>query len=122
MNKAQKIWTEIKSSVTKNFRHATVNFVFIIAFINLFQMVFGAENSIVGVIFAIMMSASMVRDLTANPVRHLCVQGIVLVLMASAACFVTSVPPLLALPVNLAMLFIILYAFTYEYVSQLYCP
>lgn len=122
MNKAQKIWTEIKSSVTKNFRHSTVNFVFIIAFINLFQMVFGAENSIVGVIFAIMMSASMVRDLTANPVRHLCVQGIVLVLMASAACFVTSAPPLLALPVNLAMLFVILYAFTYEYVSQLYFP
>ena len=53
-------------------------------------MVFGAENSIVGVIFTIMMSASMVRDLTATPIKHLCVQGAVLVLMATAACFVSS--------------------------------
>lgn len=122
MNKAQQIWSAIKSSVTKNFGHATLNFIFIIAFINVFQMLFGAENSIVGVIFTIMMSASMVRDLTANPVRHLLAQGTILVLMASAACFVTSAPPLLALPVNLAMLFVILYVFTYEYVSQLYFP
>ena len=122
MDKAQQIWSAIKNSVTKNFGHATLNFIFIIIFINVFQMVFGAENSIVGVIFTIMMSASMVRDLTANPVRHLLAQGTILVLMASAACLVTSAPPLLALPVNLAMLFVILYAFTYEYVSQLYFP
>ena len=118
----KQVWTGIRSSVTKNFRHATLSFLFIILFVNVFQMVFGAENSMVGVIFTIMMSASMVRDLTATPFKHLCIQATVLILMAAAACFVTNVSPILALPVNLIMIFIILYAFTYEYVSQLYFP
>lgn len=112
----------MKSSIQKNFLHATCNFIFILVFVNLFQKVFGAENSIVGVIFTIMMSASMVRDLTATPLRHLCIQTAVLFLMAAAACFVASAPPLLALPLNFAVLFLILYAFTYEYVSHLYFP
>ncbi|WP_262396425.1 FUSC family protein [Zongyangia hominis] len=112
----------MKESFTKNFRHATLNFIFIVLFVNVFQYIFGMENSIVGVIFTIMMSASMVRDLTATPVKHLCIQTGVLFLMAVAACFVTSVPPMLALPVNLSMIFLILYAFTYEYVSHLYFP
>ena len=87
----------MKSSIQKNFLHATCNFIFILVFVNLFQKVFGAENSIVGVIFTIMMSASMVRDLTATPLRHLCIQTAVLFLMAAAACFVASAPPLLSL-------------------------
>lgn len=115
-------WGQMKESVRKNFRHATLNFIFILLFVNVFQAVFGMENSIVGVIFTIMMSASMVRDLTAAPVKHLCLQTLVLVLMAAAACFVASAPPLLALPVNLAMIFVILYAYTFEYVSHLYFP
>lgn len=122
MIKAQRVLADVRDSFSRNFRHATLNFIFILLFVNVFQMVFGAENSIVGVIFTIMMSASMVRDLTATPIKHLCVQGAVLVLMATAACFVSSAPPLLALPVNLAMIFLILYTFTYEYVSQLYFP
>lgn len=112
----------MKASLKKNFRSATLNFIFIILFVNVFQTVFGMENSIVGVIFTIMMSASMVRDLTAAPVKHLCIQTAVLFLMTMAACFVSNAPPLLALPVNLAMIFLILYAFTYEYVSHLYFP
>ena len=122
MEHAKRVIGRMGGSLRKNFRHATVNFIFIILFVNIFQKVFGAENSIVGVIFTIMMSASMVRDLTATPIRHLCIQTAVLFLMAAAACFVAFAPPLLALPVNLAMLFLILYAFTYEYVSHLYFP
>lgn len=112
----------MKESLFKNFRFATLNFIFIILFVNLFQSVFGMENSIVGVIFTIIMMASMVRDLTANPVKHLCIQTAVLFLMVVVACFVTNAPPLIALPVNLGMIFLILYAFTYEYVSHLYFP
>ena len=122
MVKVQKVWNGMKESVKTNFRHATLNFIFIIAFVNLFQLVFGAENTIVGVIFTIMMSASMVRDLTATPVKHLCIQASVLLMMAAAACFVSNASPLLGLPVNLIVIFIILYAFTYEYVSHLYFP
>ena len=36
--------------------------------------------------------------------------------------FVANVSPLLALPVNIAMLFLILYTYTFEYVSHLYFP
>lgn len=122
MQKAKQAVARMRESFTKNFRHATLNFIFIILFVNVFQQVFGMENSIVGVIFTIMMSASMVRDLTAAPVKHLCIQTAVLFLMAAAACFVANAPPALALPVNLAVLLLILYAFTYEYVSHLYFP
>lgn len=120
--KLQTLLTNAKSSVKKNFRFATLNFLFILVYINVFQSIFGAENSIVGVIFTIMMSASMARDLTARPVKHLLVQTLVLVLMAAAACFVSNADPLLAVPVNFLMILGILYAFTYEYVSHLYFP
>lgn len=112
----------IKDRITGNFRHATCHFIFILIFVNVFQKVFGMENSIVGVIFTIMMSASMVRDLTATPVRHLFLQTAVLFLMAAAACFVANASPYLALPINLITIFLILYAFTYEYVNHLYFP
>lgn len=112
----------MKESLKKNFRSATLNFIFILLFVNVFQTIFGMENSIVGVIFTIMMSASMVRDLTAAPVKHLFIQTGVLFLMTAAACCVSNAPPILALPVNLAILFLILYSFTYEYVSHLYYP
>ena len=67
----------MKESVNKNFRHATLNFIFIIIYVNVFQLVFGMENSIVGVIFTIMMSASMVRDLTGAPVKHFLCQALI---------------------------------------------
>lgn len=122
MKKLNELFISIKNTVTKNFISATLNFLFIIIFINVFQKLFGAENSIVGVIFAIMMSASMVRDLTATPVRHLIIQSITLVLMSAAACIVTTVSPGWAFFFNVMMLFLILYAFTYEYANQLYFP
>lgn len=122
LEKLLNVWDRIKESVNKNFRHATLNFIFIIIYVNVFQLIFGMENSIVGVIFTIMMSASMVRDLTGAPVKHFLCQALILVLMAAAACFVSAVPPLAAVPVNLAMIFLILYAYTYEYVSHTYFP
>ncbi len=109
-------------NIAENWKSATLNFLFILLFVQVFQFVFGMENSIVGVIFTIMMSASMVRDLTARPLKHLCIQSIIFILMAIVACFVSNVHPILALPVNFFMIFIILYAFTYEYVDQLYFP
>lgn len=120
MKKVQQMKDRIMESVRKNFRDATGNFVFIILFVNVFQMVFG--NSIVGVIFAIMMAASMVRDLTAMPVKHLLIQTAVLFLITAAACFVSNVYPIAALPVNLVIIFIILYAYTFEYSSHQYFP
>ena len=78
----QKSKWNIPDVIKDNFRFSTLSFIFIIFYVNIFQIIFGPENSIVGVIFTIMMSASMVRDLTATPFRHLMVQTLVLVWMA----------------------------------------
>lgn len=115
------LWT-VQDRIQKNFRSATLSFLFIIAYVNVFQKLFGAENSIVGVIFAIMMSASMARDLTSTPFRHLLAQAGVLVLMAVSACLVASLNPWAALPINFIMLYFILYSYTYEYSGHLYFP
>lgn len=112
----------VSDRIKKNFKSATLSFLFIIAYVNVFQKLFGAENSIVGVIFAIMMSASMARDLTSTPFRHLLAQTGVLVLMAVSACLVASLNPWAALPFNFIMLYFILYSYTYEYSGHLYFP
>lgn len=58
---------KVPEVIRRNFRFSTLDFLFIILYVNVFQFIFGPENSIVGVIFTIMMSASMARDLTATP-------------------------------------------------------
>lgn len=82
-----------KTSLRQNFRFATLDFLFIVAYIGLFGRLFGPENSSVGMIFTILMGASMLRDMTATPLRHLMLQSAVLVLMAAAACAVTALGP-----------------------------
>lgn len=103
-------------------RSSTLSFLFIIAYVNMFQLIFGPENSIVGVIFTIMMSASMVRDLTAAPVRHLLIQAAVLVWMAVAAYLVVTLSAPLSFTVNFITVLLILYAYTYEYSNHMYFP
>lgn len=113
---------KIKQKIKSSFLSNTLNFAFIILYVNVFQMIFGPENSIVGVIFAIMMSASMVRDMTASPMYHFAVQAFVLVGMAFSAFLVTVLPPPAAFFINLAVIFLILYAYTYEYSNHIYFP
>lgn len=118
MSTIRKIGEKIKSG----FRFNTLSFLFILVYINFFTFLFGQENSIVAVIFTIMMSASMVRDLTATPVRHLCIQSLVLVWMALAAFWVNTLPVPLAFIIHFITLMLILYSFTYEYSSNMYFP
>jgi uncharacterized membrane protein YccC len=113
---------KITESIKQNFAYATLNFIFIIIYVNVFQKVFGRENSIVGVIFTILMSASMLRDMTAAPVKHLFIQSAVLVSMGIFASLVSSLAPIAAFPINLIAVFVILYCFTYEYSSHMYFP
>ncbi|MCD2493028.1 FUSC family protein [Lacrimispora sp. NSJ-141] len=113
---------KIAQNVRAKFIFATLSFIFIIIYVNLFPRIFGQENNIVAVIFTIMMSASMVRDLTAVPLKHLMIQAFTMVMMAVCACLVSNLDPWLALPVNFMMIFAILYAFTYEYADHLYFP
>ena len=112
----------ITNVIKDNFRFSTLSFIFIIFYVNIFQILFDPENSIVGVIFTIMMSASMVRDLTATPFRHLFIQALVLVWMAAAAFWVSTLPAPLSFVINFITLLVILYAFTYEYSNHIYFP
>ena len=112
----------ITNVIKDNFRFSTLSFIFIIFYVNIFQILFGPENSIVGVIFTIMMSASMVRDLTATPFRHLFIQALVLVWMAAAAFWVSTLPAPLSFVINFIRLLVILYAFSYEYSNNIFIP
>lgn len=114
--------SSIVGTVKEKFRFGTLNFLFIIAYVNLFQWLFGPENSIVGVIFTIMMSASMVRDLTATPFRHLVCQSAVLIWLVVAAYLVNTLAAPLSLAVNFVTVLLILYAYTYEYSAHIYFP
>lgn len=60
----KKLHFQLSDEWKKKIRFSTLSFLFIIAYVNIFPMLFGAENNIVAVIFTILMSASMVRDLT----------------------------------------------------------
>ena len=72
---------------TRHFRFATLSFLFILFFAG-FSNFLRDRKFIVGIIFTVRMSASMVRDLTGAPVKHFLIQPVVLVLMAVSACFV----------------------------------
>lgn len=113
---------EIAGNMRKNYKSAILNFVFIVGFITIFQTIFGAENSIVGVTLTILMSASMLRDMTAEPLKHLLLQAFVLMLMALSACLVNVLDPWLAVVINFCTAFIILYTFTYEHSTHMYFP
>lgn len=118
----KKLHFQLSDDWKKKIRFSTLSFLFIIAYVNIFPMLFGAENNIVAVIFTILMSASMVRDLTGTLLRHFFIQAFVLIWMSIAACLVNILPPMISLLINLITLFIILYAFTYEYANHLYFP
>lgn len=113
---------KISRIIKDNFRYSTLSFLFIIAYETVFQSIFGAENTIVGIIFTILMAASMVRDMTATPLRNLIGQSFVLVWMGVAAYLVNVLPAPLSFLINFITLLLILYAFTYEYASHRYFP
>ncbi len=108
--------------VKGKFWPSTLSFLFILIYVNVFPILFGPESSIVAVIFTIMMTASMARDWTATPIRHLLIQSALLVWMALAAYWVTVWPQPASLLVNFLTLLAILYVYTYEYSSHMYFP
>lgn len=104
------------------FKSVTLNFLCITLFVSLFQRVFGQENSIVGIILIIIMSSSMLRDLTSTPVKQFFIQVFTLESMAIAAFLVTHFAGALGFFVNFIILLVLLYAFTFEYATHLYMP
>lgn len=114
----QRLFETVKSK----FWYSTTEMIFVLIFVNCFQAVFGPENSIVGVIFVILMPSSLMKDMTAAPMRHFLVQTAALLSMATAACLVGILHPAAAFGINFLAAFLILYAYTYEYANNLYFP
>lgn len=120
--KTLEIRKRMADSIKKNFRFATLDFIFVMIFVNAFAYIFGSENSIVGVIFVVLMGCSMARDLTNAPIKHFITMTITMILMTIAACYVNFLNPYIALIINFIMAFFILYSYTFEYAANLYFP
>lgn len=120
MKKIQNIWQITKESITRNFKSATIGFTVIIIFINMYQMVFGSENMVLGIILAPLILILMTRDLTARPVKHSFTQAFVLCSMAAMACLQSIMPVPAAAFINFAMIYALAYGFTSECGDHLY--
>lgn len=116
------IWRRVSQTFTEKRKSVTLNFLFVMVFVTLFQRIFGQENSIVGVILIIIMCSAMLRDLTSTPVKQCFIQAGILEAMTIAAFLVTHLPLLGAAVLNFSMLALLLYAFTFEYATHLYMP
>lgn len=114
------IWSTFKHTLKDKFVINTLNFLGIFLFINMFQRIFGSENTILGVSLAIIIMTTVSRDMTATPVRHALMQGGILLLMAVSSCLVSSFSPIFTAPLVFATIFIITYAFTYEAAPSIY--
>lgn len=125
-NKPKKILVSLRqkaiASIKQNFWFATLNFIFIIGFIQIFQLIFGAQNGIVAIILSILMGIYAAKDVSIAPVKKFIIHTIVLCLLSAAACFSRALGAWIAIPINLTITFCILYAYTYDYSNHLYFP
>lgn len=122
MKKIQDFITNTSVTIKSKFRYATLNFLFILTFITVIQNIFGANNSIVAVIFIQIMLSTMHRDRTATPIKHFFIQTLVLMLMGVGSCIAVNLPPQFALFIHFIIMFILLYSYTFEYLDDLYFP
>lgn len=124
-----KNWSAIKSVTSKmgksirgNFLFATLNFVFIAAFIQCFTDLFGGQNTVIAIIAVILMGICAGKNVAAAPMKHFFVQLAVFGGMTIAACYSVSLGAWPAIPINFAVIFGIVYAYTFEYSNHLYFP
>lgn len=122
MQTFQKLALTVKERVKSNFAYATFHFILIMFFIAVFTTLFGANNSIVAIIFVQITLSTISRDLTASLFKNFVFQTIVLSFMTIGACISVNIPPIWALLIHLIVVFIILYVYTFDYIRQLYFP
>ncbi|MGL5066215.1 MAG: FUSC family protein [Sarcina sp.] len=89
----------------------TILFVAIIAFINIFNMMFGEMNSVVGVTVITAALTLLQRDLTAAPVENL-MNLIAINLFTGIFAYIASTNMWVGIPVNLIALFVLGYCFS----------
>lgn len=110
------------NKVKTGFKYNTLNFVFIFIFINLFLRAFGAENTIVAVVFIIVMQSSMLLDFTVKPIKNFFIQLLIMETMVVSAFLINTLNPFVTIPINFIVLFTLLFVFTFEYTTDLYMP
>lgn len=116
------LFINAKDTIRKKFKSATFSFLFTMVFVNIFIMIFGSENTILGVVIAILMPSSMLKDFTAAPIKNFLTQTIILESIILSSFLVMHINPYFALFINFAVLFFILYTFTFEYSTHMYMP
>lgn len=115
-------YTTIKDAISNNFIRVTLNFMFIMIFTTIYQNVFGPENMIVSIVLVIIMSSAMLRDLTSTPIKQFFIHLFILESMCIVAFLTNYLPLPIATLLNFCLLFVLLYAFTFEYATHLYMP
>ncbi|WP_297992445.1 FUSC family protein [uncultured Clostridium sp.] len=111
-----------KSKITKKFIISqTILYIFIIAFVITFKMIFGDKNVLVGVtsITAILMLTQI--NLAVAPVKNL-LKLFIINLGMGVLTYLASFNIWLAIPINFIAIFIISYTFYYNLKSPVYLP
>lgn len=120
MKKTRHILQVVKETISKNFKSATITFITIMLVVSAFQMLFGPQNMVLGIMIAPMMLILMSKDMTAHPVKHFSRQALVLCGMATAACISMVVPITVALFIHLIVVFFISYTYTCDCGDHMY--
>ncbi len=99
----------------------TLIFIFIVAFVNIFKMLFGEGNTLMGVTIITMALVLMEKDLTISPVKNFI--KILAINMFSLIASVLAVKNIfLGIGLNFIVLFVIGYLFSYDLKKSLVVP
>ena len=113
---------KISLAIKTNFRFSTLNFIFIIAYVNIFQILLNGKRHCGRHLYHHDVRFPWFCDLTAAPVKHFLIRPSSSYGLPSPHFWVTAFPAPLSFLINFITILAILYAFTYEYSSHIYFP
>ena len=99
----------------------TIIFIIIMAFILAFQSVFSSDNVIVGVFGITALLMLLQTDLSFEPVKNT-IMMVLLFLAIGLGAYISSTHLLLAIPINLCIVFFIYYKFGYITKAPVFLP
>lgn len=103
----------------KEFIMKTLMFIFVVFIAFVFRIIFGSENTIVGIIGIIAALSLISTDYTINPVKNT-IYFILIELTIGIAAYIASLNPILGLIVTFLVIFSVLYNFTYSTKNSTY--
>lgn len=99
----------------------TIMFIMIVGFIILFKMIFGSENTLIGVTTITAALLFLERNLTTRKLKYLC-ELIIINISLGILAYLGGLTPILALICNFIAMFCIGYIFSYNIRSNMYVP